>query len=103
MFKLCIESFLTAVNDGWCEVTVVDNFSTDNTEKESRYFVDKYPGKIKFVSKGPERSSQRNEGARNSTGKFVLFVDADMRFPEETLRELRKKMQDDNIDAFYVL
>ena len=54
------------------EVIVVDNYSTDNTEKISRNFP------IKFYSHGPERNSQRNFGLINSaSGDYLVWIDAD--------------------------
>ena len=54
------------------EVLVVDNYSTDRTVSIAR----KHTKHI-FLQ-GPERSAQRNFGARKSNGTHVLFLDADM-------------------------
>jgi glycosyltransferase involved in cell wall biosynthesis len=54
------------------ELIVVDNFSTDGT----REIAEAYGARV--VSAGDERSRQRNEGARASSGDWLLFVDADM-------------------------
>jgi glycosyltransferase involved in cell wall biosynthesis len=54
------------------QVIVVDNSSSDATQQiasESGYTV---------LTAGPERSAQRNEGARHATGSHLLFVDSDM-------------------------
>lgn len=54
------------------EIIVVDNNSQDNTKAIARKFT-------KFVFNfGPERSAQRNFGAKKSTGKYLIFLDADM-------------------------
>lgn len=54
------------------EIIVVDNNSQDNTKAIARKFT-------KFVFNfGPERSAQRNFGAKQSTGKYLIFLDADM-------------------------
>ncbi len=54
------------------EIIVVDNFSTDDTSAvASKYGV-------RFYQIGPERSAQRNFGAAQATGEFLLFLDADM-------------------------
>ena len=54
------------------EIIVVDNNSTDKTKEVARKFTKK------VYNKGPERSSQRNYGAEKATGKYYLYLDADM-------------------------
>jgi glycosyltransferase involved in cell wall biosynthesis len=54
------------------EVVVVDNTSTDGTERLGRSEADV------FASTGPERSAQRNRGAELASGQYLLFVDCDM-------------------------
>jgi glycosyltransferase involved in cell wall biosynthesis len=49
------------------EIILVDNSSIDNT----REIAEKY-GKV-FI-KGPERSAQRNFGARQSNGEYLFFL-----------------------------
>ncbi len=53
------------------EIITVDNNSTDDTQTIAKHY-----GKV--YSKGPERSTQRNYGAEQATGQYVLFLDADM-------------------------
>lgn len=55
------------------EIIVVDNNSDDSTIKIAKKY-----SKLVF-NYGPERSSQRNFGVRNSKGKYVLILDADMK------------------------
>lgn len=55
------------------EIIVVDNHSTDKTEKIAK----KYTPYVYL--KGPERSAQRNYGMiEKSHGKYVMYIDADM-------------------------
>ncbi len=54
------------------EIIVVDNNSTDRTKEISKKYT-----KLIF-NKGPERSAQRNYGARKSNGDYFIFLDADM-------------------------
>ena len=54
------------------EIIVVDNQSTDQTV----VIAQKLGAKV-FQS-GPERSSQRNFGAKKSPSQYLLFLDADM-------------------------
>lgn len=61
------------------EIILVDNFSTDNTTA----LAGRYTSLIYL--KGPERSAQRNFGAKKATGKYLLFLDADMALSENVL------------------
>ena len=54
------------------ETLIVDNHSSDNTIKIAKKY------KVECFTFGPERSAQRNFGAKKSRGKYLLFLDADM-------------------------
>jgi glycosyltransferase involved in cell wall biosynthesis len=62
------------------EIIVVDNYSSDNTRK----IAEKY-GTI--LLRGPERSSQRNFGAKQSHGEYLLFIDSDMELTPTVVEE----------------
>ena len=63
------------------ETIVVDNFSQDQTEKIAQRFADK------FSEVGPERSSQRNHGAKLASGDFFMFIDADMELTRNVVED----------------
>lgn len=54
------------------EVIVIDNASTDGTAEIARSL------DCRVLTVGPERSAQRNAGARAARGEWLLFLDADM-------------------------
>jgi len=54
------------------ELIVVDNFSTDDTPKIAKKYADK------FLSKGPERTAQRNYATTKAKGEYIAFIDSDM-------------------------
>lgn len=64
------------------EIIVVDNNSTDGTKEISG----KYTKKV--FNFGPERSAQRNFGAKKSLGKYLVFLDADMELTEEVIHDV---------------
>ncbi len=66
------------------EIIVVDNpTTTDKTPKICQNFKD-----VKYKTKGPERSTQRNYGGNIAKGEFLLFLDADMELSKDLLKEL---------------
>lgn len=69
------------------EVIVVDNSSIDQTKlitKEYGVFV---------FNKGPERSAQRNFGAKKANGEYLLFLDADMVLVSSVVKECVETIQ----------
>lgn len=54
------------------ELIVIDNHSTDATLDIARRYADR------VATSGPERSAQRNHGAKLAHGSTLLFVDSDM-------------------------
>ena len=63
------------------EVIVVDNFSTDDTQKIAK----KYTKKV--YSKGPERSAQRNYAVDQASGYYVCIIDSDMELDPKVIEE----------------
>ena len=68
------------------EIIVVDNFSTDKTPEIAQKYTNL------FFQKGPERSSQRNFGAKKANAKFLFFVDSDMELSPNLLEEVENKL-----------
>jgi glycosyltransferase involved in cell wall biosynthesis len=63
------------------ELFIVDNHSEDTTVEIAEGLADV------VVIAGPERSAQRNEGARRSTGDYLLFIDSDMVLAPKVVEE----------------
>jgi glycosyltransferase involved in cell wall biosynthesis len=63
------------------ELILIDNQSTDDTLEIARRY-----GDVVEVF-GPERSAQRNRGARLAHGDYLLFIDSDMRLGERVIDE----------------
>ena len=62
------------------ELIVVDNFSTDATQAIAKKYTDN------VFEKGPERSAQRNFGAAQAHGQFVVFIDSDMQLSPHVIQ-----------------
>lgn len=78
------------------EIIVVDNSSTDRTIEIARRLADL------TVTAGPERSAQRNEGIRLSSGEYVLWIDADMLLDEEVVSAAVESAEDRRADAVFI-
>lgn len=78
------------------EIIVVDNYSTDGTLTIANRFTHK------VYNKGPERSSQRNFGVLQATGKYILYLDADMALSKTVISECVEKSEKEGYIALYI-
>lgn len=78
------------------EIVVVDNSSTDKTEEIAKKYTDK------VYNFGPERSAQRNFGVKQSGGKYILYLDADMILHQDVISECVKKCEKEGLVALYI-
>jgi glycosyltransferase involved in cell wall biosynthesis len=67
------------------EIIVVDNNSTDGTKRIAYKYTDN------IFNFGPERSAQRNFGAKKAKGDYLLFLDSDMELSETVIEECVQK------------
>lgn len=63
------------------EIILVDNNSSDKTIE-----IVKKMG-VKVYTFGPERSTQRNFGAKKAKGNYLIFLDADMELSKNVIKE----------------
>ncbi len=76
--EACLESIRSQIHRP-IELVVIDNGSTDETFQIASRLADI------VESFGPERSAQRNRGARLARGDYVLFIDSDMTLTPEVV------------------
>lgn len=77
----CLKSIKRQKGNINTEIILVDNFSHDKTVELAKPYVDK------IITAGPERSTQRNIGARAARGDWLLFLDADMELSPDVIEE----------------
>lgn len=85
----CVRSLLRQ-NYRDIEIIVLDNGSRDQTATIVESLLEEYPEKVRLVklnrNTGP--GGARNFGARLARGEILLFLDADMAFPEDYVARL---------------
>lgn len=77
------------------EIIVVDNYSTDSTEKRVLPFVDQ------FYKCGPERTAQANLGISMAKGELIYLTGSDMCRDYDFIKECVAKIQE-GYDAIYM-
>lgn len=83
---LCLTSVKRQSYSG-IEIITVDNHSCDKTRKiAGRY------GQIYLC--GPERSAQRNYGAKKARGDYLFFIDSDMELTPQVIEKCVKEIQE---------
>lgn len=89
----CLKSLLTqSYPSDKLEIIVVDNNSTDRTKEVVRAFKQStlklYKlSNFQLFNWGPERSAQRNFGAKQAKGEYYLYLDADMTLSPNVIEE----------------
>lgn len=86
--KQSIESVIAQTYENW-ELIIVDDCSTDDTEKVISQF---YDDRIKFFKneKNSGAAVSRNKALREAQGKWIAFLDSDdLWVPEKLMKQIR--------------
>ena len=99
--KKCLESVLRAMKED-CEVIIVHDGSTDNSEKVIFDFIEKLPEKYKenFVYTKKENkglADTKNVGIKLSRGKYISVVDSDDYISDDFYAIARKYIPENDI------
>lgn len=84
----CLESTVAQTYQP-IELIVVDNHSTDGTRRIAKRFTKR------VINRGPERSAQRNAGAAEARGRYLLIIDSDMELSKGVVSACVKALQKD--------
>lgn len=77
------------------ELLVINDGSTDDTERLLADLVKRYEGRLRAVTRtnsGP--AATRNFGVKNTSGQYLIFLDADDAMCDDALNLLREVIQD---------
>jgi glycosyltransferase involved in cell wall biosynthesis len=89
MLKDCIDAILNQTMHDF-EIVVVNDGSTDETEKVLRSYID--PRVLVFEKENGGQASARNLGINNSRGKYISYCDDDDRFYPDHLMTLSRSL-----------
>lgn len=88
----CLNSILSQKNVE-IEIIVVNDGSTDNSDKILKKFENEYPDKIKIFEKNNGGlSDARNFGISKATGDYICFVDSDDYIDEKLFETMEQYM-----------
>lgn len=91
----CIESIINQTKKE-LEIIIINDGSTDNTEKIIKKYSDKRINYYKNKNQGIGKT--RNFGIKKSTGKYLMFIDSDDYIEKDTCELLFNKAEGDNLD-----
>lgn len=83
-----------------CEIIIVDDHSTDNTQAVVKTFDDP---RIKYIrqNKNVGQSQNRNSGIEQSTGEYISLLDADDWWDPRFIETLLPAFEDEKVGAAY--
>ena len=93
-----LQSVLDQRFSNW-EILIIDNFSTDGTDKILNKYVD-HRIKIFKINNHGSISMSRNLGIKEAKGRWIAFLDADDWWEPHKLLECREKIRA-NVDFIY--
>lgn len=83
--RTCLQSFVSPKLDS-LEILIIDDGSTDSSNRIAREFVQKYPERYRLICKANGgHGSALNVGIREASGKYLKTVDGDDWLVEEEL------------------
>ena len=93
VIKSTVQSVINQTFKKW-ELIIVDDGSTDNTKEVIKNIDDP---RIKYIyQENSERSAARNNGIKNSNGKWICFLDSDDAYKKNHLQTFYENIQNDN-------
>ena len=95
----CIKSLINQTFKNY-EVIIINDGSTDNSEEILTLYANKYNFIKLFSKKNGGLSDARNFGVEKCTGEYIVFLDSDDYFEENTLEIINEKLTDEDIFGY---
>ena len=97
--KECLDSVINQTIKDDLEIIVVNDGSTDNSQKIIDEYVEKYPKLVKsFIKENHGQGSARNYGVKKASGEYIGFVDADDYIEKDMYEILYKEAKKKELD-----
>ena len=97
--KVCLKSVFDQSYKNW-ELLIIDNNSTDNTQKIIKQYKNKKIRVYKIKNYGILAKS-RNLGIKKSKSEWICFLDSDDKWYPDKLKEIKKRIDKKEGDLFY--
>lgn len=97
--KICLKSIINQSFKNW-ELLIIDNNSTDDTQKIIKKYRDRRIKTFKINNYGILAKS-RNIGIKKSKAEWICFIDSDDQWYPEKLKEVKKRIDRNEGDLFY--
>lgn len=91
----CIESILNQTVKNF-EIIIIDDGSKDNTFNKCKYYQSKYNNIKVFTQENQGVSIARNNGLKNSSGEWIIFVDSDDEVVEDYIECVLKYLDNES-------
>ena len=96
--KKCLESVINQTYKN-IEIIVINDGSTDNSDKIIQKYVKEYPKKIKYVyQENKGQAYSRNLGIKLSKGELITFVDSDDYIERNMYQQMIEHLERENTD-----
>ena len=98
--KYIEECLLSLVNQDYknIEILIINDGSTDNSQKIIDEFTSKYDNIISYQKENGGVSSSRNLGLKHAKGEYILFVDGDDIIKTDMIHNMVNTIEQDNTD-----
>lgn len=94
----CLESLVNQTKKN-IEIITIDDGSKDNTLEILNNYKNKYPNLIKVISQENQGlSTTRNNGLKQATGEYIMFVDSDDAIETDLLEKVWEKIKEYKYD-----